>query len=328
MDKLDRVQQLHRIFLTRQFPIALAELAVQLECSERTIMRDMDFLRNHYGAPLEYCSEQRGWKYQKTKNKFELPGIWFTSAELQSLALVMKLLDGLGEGHFGDELRAIENKLNSLLESNNITRSGFDRHIKILPVSHRYITSKTFSTICQALLEHRQLQTQYSSYNNQKSKRTLSPQTLVYYRENWYLDAWCHLRNSLRTFSLARFEKIELLEKPAEVVADNLLKEHFTQGYGIFSGAAQHTAQLRFYPAIAREIACQQWHPDQVGDWDADDYLLTIPYADPRELVQDILRHIPNVYVESPASLRRDVQSKLYAGLELFSNNAIPSLDE
>lgn len=68
---------------------------------------------------------------------------------------------------------------------------------------------------------------------------------------------------------------------------------------------------------IAREIARQQWHPEQQGDWDDQEYLLTIPYSDDRELVQDLLRHTPHVYVESPVKLRKTLHRKLQQGVEL-----------
>lgn len=323
MDRFDRVQQLHRIFITHKFPVPLTELALRLECSERTVQRDLDFLRYQFSAPVEYCREQKGWRYLPGDNQFELPGLWLTSAEVQSLALVINLLDDLGEGMLGTELKVMEHKLNQLLQAHNISRSGFDRHIKVQPVNHRYMTSQTFAAVCEALLKRHRVSATYTSYSHQQTTRILSPQTLVYYRENWYLDAWCHLRQALRTFSLARFEQILVIEQPAEKISEEALKEHFTQGYGIFSGEAKHTAKLRFYPAIAREIACQQWHPAQQGEWDGDDYLLTLPYSDPRELVQDILRHIPNVYVEAPASLRQQVQAQLLAGLEVFAGQGV-----
>ena len=78
------------------------------------------------------------------------------------------------------------------------------------------------------------------------------------------------------------------------------------------------------FPSIARDIAQQQWHPDQTGEWEGDDYLLTLPYSDERELTQDILRLSPGVYVESPAGLRHTVQEKLQAGLEVMANKRIP----
>ena len=69
---------------------------------------------------------------------------------------------------------------------------------------------------------------------------------------------------------------------------------------------------------IARDVALQQWHPEQIGEWEGDDYLLSFPYSDPRELIQDILRHLPHVEVEAPAELRQAVSRRLLAALQFY----------
>jgi predicted DNA-binding transcriptional regulator YafY len=43
--------------------------------------------------------------------------------------------------------------------------------------------------------------------------------------------------------------------------------------------------------------------------------VLEMPYADDRELIMDILRHVPEVEVLEPLELREKVVEKLRAGL-------------
>ena len=78
-------------------------------------------------------------------------------------------------------------------------------------------------------------------------------------------------------------------------------------------------ATLRFLPAIAKEISQQQWHPKQAGYWQGEDYVLIIPYADERELTQDILRYTPHVLVEAPSTLHQSVLAKLEAAIKAYS---------
>lgn len=317
MDKLDSYQTLHKLFLSHKHPIPLKVLVERLECSEKTVRRMLEQMRDLYAAPIQYCPEQRGWQYQpEQQGQFQLPGIWLTSTEVQSLGLLIQLLNGLGEGILGEELAVIETYINQLLKTYKIPRSKFDQLIKVIPITHRQLANPIFGRITEALINHKQLNLHYRSYNQQKTSREISPQTLVYYRENWYLDAWCHLRKGLRTFSLARIDKVSISDKPAARITSAELEAHFSQGYGIFSGAAAHRATLRFHPEIAHEIALQQWHPSQQGRWQGEDYLLTIPYSDSRELVQDILRHVPNVSIDEPDSLREEVQTRLKKGLQ------------
>ena len=121
---------------------------------------------------------------------------------------------------------------------------------------------------------------------NAETARVLSPQRLVHYRDNWYLDAWCHLRDELRSFAVDRVRQAQVLEQPAREVAEARLDAHFKQGYGIFSGPPRHAAVLRFNAERARWVAEERWHPDQQGRWREDGrYELTVPYADSRAQV-------------------------------------------
>ncbi|MCA9182047.1 MAG: WYL domain-containing protein, partial [Planctomycetales bacterium] len=147
----------------------------------------------------------------------------------------------------------------------------------------------------------------------------VSPQRLVYYRDNWYVDAYCHLRRALRIFSLARIEHSENLDDSAVDIDDAELDLFAKSSYGVFSGAAEDTATLRFLPRIAKEIASQRWHPEQHGKWEKSDYLLTLPFSDPAELVQDILRHAPDCIVESPESLREEVMTRLRQSIKCYT---------
>jgi predicted DNA-binding transcriptional regulator YafY len=318
MSKLDRIQQLHRLLVSHQRPVSLKRIAERLECSERTAHRLIEDLQLYFNAPVEYAREQNGWHYDPGAGKFELPGLWLTSDELQSLTLLLDVLENFGRGLLSEELGVVEKQIHRLLAARGIEPSAFTRHIKVLPLGGRHVPGRIFQQVGDALLQRRRLTIRYKSYSHQTTKRTISPQTLVHYRDNWYLDAWCHLRNDLRVFSLARIESLEVAEDSAKEIDRETLKRHFADSYGIFAGKSTHTAKLRFFPEIAREIAMQQWHPEQKGEWDGGDYLLSFPYSNPKELIGDILRHVPHVVVEAPSTLRRAVYQRLRGGIELF----------
>ncbi len=317
MSKLDQLQRLHRLFASRRLPLSIHTIAEELECSEKTARRAIDNLRDYYNAPIEYFPEHRGWAYTHKTDQIELPGLWLTAEELQALTSLLHLIGNLSEGLLRKEFRVIETQVDRMLSARGLDKAELDRHIKILPIGHRGQTGSTFNRVAEALIRKKQLEIRYTSYRGETSQRIVSPETLVHYRENWYLDAWCHLREGLRTFSLARMEQIEPLKTNARKIPQSQLDQHFSESYGIFAGTPKHTARLRFLPSIAREIAQQHWHPQQQSEWDGKDFLLSFPYSDERELVQDLLRHTPHVYVEAPVKLRKALQSRLQRGLEL-----------
>ena len=173
-----------------------------------------------------------------------------------------------------------------------------------------------------ALVDGTRLSIRYRDYDQHVTKRTISPQRLVYYRDNWYLDVWCHLRTELRTFSLARIEFCATSNEKIKQIDDADLDDHFKTSYGVFAGTPKQTATLRFLPRVAREIASQRWHPDQIGYWEGHEFVLAVPYSEPHELLQDILKHLPHVIVEEPGELREQIRGILQASMQAIDDSA------
>ncbi len=132
------------------------------------------------------------------------------------------------------------------------------------------------------------------------------------YRDNWYLDAWCHLREALRSFAVDAIEDPQPLASAALEVPAAEIDALVNPSYGIFSGKPTAWARLRFTPERARWVALEQWHPlQECKTLDDGSYELVIPYSDDRELIGDILQFGPDVQVISPLALRQKVQRRL-----------------
>ena len=138
----------------------------------------------------------------------------------------------------------------------------------------------------------------------------------MHYRDNCYLDGYCHLRKELRTFALDRVRAAQELDAAADSISETDLDQHLASSYGIFSGKANKTAVLHFSRERARWVADERWHPQQTGQYLTDGrYELRIPYRDERELVMDVLRHGADVEVVAPAALREAVAERLRRAL-------------
>ena len=136
----------------------------------------------------------------------------------------------------------------------------------------------------------------------------------MHYRENWHLDAWCHLRKGLRNFSVDAIQSAKMLDSAAMEVPDEKLDATFGPSYGIFSGGRLRWARLRFSSERAAWVKDEHWHSEQQGAFLADGrYKLRIPYTDHRELLMDILKHGAHCEVLGPTSLRKLVQEEVGA---------------
>ena len=137
-----------------------------------------------------------------------------------------------------------------------------------------------------------------------------------HYRDNWYLDAWCHLRQGLRSFSVDAIEKMTVMDEVATEVPQEKIDAEMSAGYGIFGGSNTQWAKLKFSPKRSQWVSREVWHPEQQSTMEADgSFVLSIPYSDDRELVGDILRFGPEVEVLSPPALKASVQKMLLAAI-------------
>src|SRR5713226_829660 len=145
----------------------------------------------------------------------------------------------------------------------------------------RPVDAKTFQVCLTALLNRKRLSITYSSRSDgELSRRNISPQRLVHYRDNWYLDAWCHKKRGLRMFSVDAIRASEIIREPARDMPEDYLKAVLESGYGIFSGRRTRMARLRFSRRQARWMSTETWHPKQQSSWDkSGNYLLRFPYS-------------------------------------------------
>ncbi|HKQ84512.1 MAG TPA: HTH domain-containing protein [Steroidobacteraceae bacterium] len=92
MDKFDRIFQLHTILANRRTPIDPEILQARLECSRSTLYRLVALMKNTLNAPIELEAGGVVYRQKKDAPRYELPGLWFSAAELQSLAVMQRLL--------------------------------------------------------------------------------------------------------------------------------------------------------------------------------------------------------------------------------------------
>jgi len=321
VDKFDRIYELHNILRNRRTPISRPDLMERLECSEPTVFRLIRLLKDRLNAPIEWHEEPGGYYYRRDAEggTWELPGLWFNAKELQALVVFDRLFESLEPGLLGEHLAPLSRRVAELLQHKRLGLAEAARRIRVLGMAARD-TGEWFHLVASATLQRRKLRLSYRSRSrDQTTERAVSPQRLVHYRDNWFLDGYCHLRKGLRTFSVDRIESAREIEEAADSVPDGELDEYFASSYGIFSGKANKTAVLRFSRERARWIADERWHPQQAGQYLTDgSYELRIPYRDGRELVMDILRHGPEVEVVSPESLREEVRGQLEAALARY----------
>ena len=320
------MERLHRIkyMIQRRGCVPIEDFMTSLEISRATFKRDLDYLRDRMNAPIVYDRSMAGYRFDKPNagDKIELPGLWFSEKEATALVLMQHLLANLDtSGLLSPHIAPLMDIVDGILGQSEVSAKELRKRIKVFGMSARKNVLENFEEVGVSLLKRQRLQlSYYSKGKNELTERAVSPQRLIFYRDNWYLDAYCHFRKGLRSFAMDGIRTAHVLEDKATEVPEKELHENFAESYGIFSGKATQRAKLRFTPEKARWVSAETWHGQQVSSFDkAGNYTLEFDYNQDPELVMEIMKHGDGVEVIGPASLKSKVRAELEKALKKYA---------
>jgi predicted DNA-binding transcriptional regulator YafY len=324
MDRLERFYRIDQLLKERKL-VPFAAFEKELGMSRASVKRDLEYMRSRFNAPIEYDREANGYCFGKPRSgpRYELPGLWFDASEVLALLTTLRMLGDLQPGMLEGQIEPLRDRLRSILGSGDHSWQEVERRIRIFQPERRAAESAHFSTIAAAVLKRSRLWIRhYNRQADRETEREVSPQRLVHYRDNWYLDAWCHLRDDLRSFAVDAIRDAVLRDGRAKEIPAAELDEHLGAGYGIFAGRDVQWATLRFTPEAARWVSAQQWHPKQRARIEKDgSYFLEVPYSDDRELLMEILKFGADAEVVGPETLRVRVASALNHAAKRYGNS-------
>jgi predicted DNA-binding transcriptional regulator YafY len=323
MDRYDRILTLHRILKSSRYPVSFEHLKGELSCSRATLYRDIAFLRDALGAPIDTDAERHAFGYARDEGeRFELPGLWLTSEELHALLALNQMLSRTGPGVLSSALAPLKARIERLLSNQESGKRYELERIRVTGAAMRRLDEAVFRNVAAAVLERRRLAFRYRARTrDSEGLRHVSPQRLTHYRENWYLDAWDHDRRALRSFAVDRVLEPQVGPEAAIDVPEVDLDAHLAGSYGIFAGAPKAWATIVFSDRAARWVADEHWHSRQEGRLLPDGrYELRVPYSNARELLMDVLRYGPDAEIVAPPALREEAKILLQLALGNYAH--------
>lgn len=323
---MNQIQRLYLIDDLLQYNVCvdMARLEKELEVHVSTIKRDLEYMRSRLFAPIVYDDDRKGYHLDKLNpdyQKYRLPGLWFNAREIHAILTLQHYFADVSPHLLGKQVTPLSTKLRELLKGTNYNQKEIADKIKIIHLGRRESKDAVFEKVADALMTSKRIKIRYHNRGKDEYRdREVSPLRLVHYRENWYLDGWCHVEKALRIFSVDAIEEAWLTTKRAKKVDKVAHDKHVTAGYGMFSGEMVQWAKLRFSAKRSRWVAQEQWHPNQRRELDDEDrIILEVPYSDDRELIMDIMKYGPDVQVLEPDSLRERVKTDLMRAASLYS---------
>lgn len=183
------------------------ELAQRLAVKERSIRRYITMLRD-MGIPIE--SERGRYGGYSLLPGYRLPPMMFNHDEIVQVMTGLMLMREIGTVSVlavDSAVSKIERVLpEELGRHTQALRQALSLDMMAFPT--QAVSSQRILTVSLAAVDKRCLQIAYLSAKGEHSQRIISPYGIVLHGNNWYVPAYCHLRDDLRIFRLDRFQSV------------------------------------------------------------------------------------------------------------------------
>jgi predicted DNA-binding transcriptional regulator YafY len=292
-----------------KYPNAVT-LAAQFEISEKTAQRNICFMRDRLSCPLAYDYRRKGYYYRD--KAFCLPPVGLSARDLVSLLIARDLMKNITGPVVGAKISHAVEKISEALKSHGVEAADTEKTISMRFIQYAPPHDGIFIAALDACLKKKAVEIEYASpYNSRNTKRIADPYHIYNYMGNWYLIAWCRLRQEYRNFNLNRIVALRPLKETFTVREDFDPAEYFSSSFGIYKAWKTKEVTLRFSPEKAKWINGRIWHPGQKEKTNRHGSLeLTFPAASFSELVMEILKHGSGVEVIKPKELREMVKKE------------------
>jgi len=259
---LARMLQIHQAIQAGGYPNATA-LANQLEVCTRSILRDLEFMRDRLDLPIQYDGGRFGFYYTEPVKAF--PTLQITEGELFALVVAERALQQYRGTNFEKPLLSALRKMEqSLPDTISLSLSDVEQTISFRTSSEPILDLEIFDLLAKATTARRQLELTYRKPGQQQAEqRVVDPYHLANINGEWFLFAFDHLRNDLRTFVPSRIRNIRPTGKTFERRGKFSLEERLRGSFGVLSGRGKFEVVIRFHERVADYVREKKWHKSQ-----------------------------------------------------------------
>jgi predicted DNA-binding transcriptional regulator YafY len=305
-------------------PINCSSLAEDLGYDEKTVQRDVNYMRKDLALPIRYDFGRRSYYYDEgTEVPFPI-GHQLTEDERIALSVARQSLEVFRGCDFGARLASAHDKLyGGILSENGLTLEGtLSDYISTRVPGAGIADAKVFKGVLGALLKHCELRVDYQAKGRPKpTPRRLAPYHLACVASRWVLVARDLEKDEIRTYILARMSNPrwsvdEPITRPPEFDPTSYIGTSF----GVWTGRGETVVKIRISSEGAHHVIERHWHDTQkVTPLPGGAVEVTFKLSDLNDVTRWILGFGGDIEVLEPRELRATVAEE---GRRMAARNA------
>jgi proteasome accessory factor B len=306
---LERMLRVHEE-LQRGAHVNCTKLAATMEVSIRTIMRDLEFMRDRWELPIEFDTRRNTFAY--TRPVTNLPTVQATEGELVALLVARKALEQYRGTPFHRQLAVAFEKMSAGLRDNvSFTPTDDLRAVSFKNMGLGKADLTVFNHLSRAVVKRFEVEFDYRKPGETKpARRRVRPYHLANRENLWYLIAFDVARGALRTFAVPRIARVSVQDAKFERPTDFSPERFFANALGVLGGERDYRIVIRFSAAVADRVREREWHESQrVRELGGGGVELTLRLGALLEIERWILTWGADAEVVAPEELRERIKA-------------------
>jgi len=301
--------RVHQRILDGKFPNC-RKLAREMEISSKTVMRDIDFMRDRLGLPIEYDQLHFGFVYTEPVTHF--PSVEVSEGELVALLVARKALEQYRGSPYERPLEIAFDKIcKGLQDRIDFRWEAVEGSISFKGIGVGRSDLELFENLSRAVLRSHEVLFEYRKLTGSGwETRRVQPYHLGCIDNQWYLFGHDLARKQIRTFALPRMRKLQVSGTRFKRPADFSITTHLGGSLGVFTGREKHRIRIEFDAWAARLVMERSWHGSQkIRQLPGERIELTLQLDGLEEIERWLLSWGAHARVLAPPALVRRIQS-------------------
>ena len=292
-------------------------LAAELDCSEKTVHRYLDVLEIA-GVPWYYDRHEKCYRV-RSGFKFSVSNLSPDELLGQAAATVITKAAGLDAGADARPTTRKIAAVSSEQAAELLSDAEAVMTVLDLKLADHSRHQEMIRTVQWSLIKGKQVTGQYQSpYQERPVKLTLHPYRLCLAGQAWYLIARSSEGKFPKTYRIARFQSLRMIDAAAEKPESFDLDNYFGNAWCVYRGQESFEVEIEFTPDAAMLVTETKWHKTQetkrLPDGRA---VLSFKVDGLDEILWWVLSWSGRAKVIKPEKLREMVVEKLQVALEM-----------
>lgn len=305
-NQMERILYIDQHIRDERYP-GRSQIAEYFEVAEKTISRDIEFLRDRLGAPLMYNRHRKGYYYSDPG--FLLPRIYMKEAEALELLLTQWITSSVRGTPLTQIAQGAWQKIADWLpDTVEVDLNLLSRYLIIIDRSVQ-MKADIWHTLFHAARSRTKTSiVHFSAARNETVKRTIHPYRLVHHRSAWYVIGWDERTQDIRVFAIGRIQSAEMQKGHLYPLTEFDPDEYIDVQLGVFRGGPWFTAIIHADASIAGIVQEHLPGRDHKISFESDKSIIAEFRTNQREeLLHWILQWQDKIELHEPADLRDDL---------------------